>query len=323
MLAGAAYEAAPPRDETDALALIAAVQSAGQQLAAARPMAVSLAQISLPDLPDPPLARPEDAAILQSIAPLYLALELEQTGLLKAGSTLAGLYASGALRLAPGASADKLMQYHRDYERRLPTDDRHASYLRLFGTAPGDAAPYAAPNAVNTGFDEAMLALAEAMHHYANSSPLQGQTSTAQRQIRSAARRLAENLVMRGGGATGFIAEETLKQISMVITLFKAADIQAALGVRGLWEAVAQANAWGGAQPRRHALGVSASARNHLARARAGVALIGWLGERASDLFGVGLLRLQRGDPILAQGTAWLEGTLSLLTSQEDGSYGF
>ncbi|QGX99325.1 hypothetical protein EI983_14070 [Roseovarius faecimaris] len=323
MQAQAVYEAATVGEQADALALLSAVQAAGQQLALARPLAVSLAQISLPDLPDPPLARPEDAAILRSIAPLYLALELEQTGLLKAGSTLAGLYASGGLRLAPGASADLLMQYHRDYERRLPTDDRYASYLRLFGTAPKDAAPYAAPNAVNTGFDEAMLALAEAMHHYANTSPLHGQMTTAQRQIRNAARRLAENLVMRGGGATGFIAEETLKQISTVISLFKAPDIQAALGARGLWEAVAQANAWGGMQPRRHALGVSASARNHLARARAGVALIGWLGERAADLFGVGLLHLERNDPILAQGTAWLEATLSLLTSQEDGSYGF
>lgn len=308
--------------QAEAAALSAALHDAQQILLGLRPLALSLAQINLPDLPDPPLARPEDAAILKSIAPLYLALELEQTGLLKAGSTLAGLYASGGLRLPPGPSAQRLMAYHRDYERRLPTDDRYASYLRLFGSAPAQAVPYAAQNAVNQGFDEAMLALAEAMHRYVNATPLQLQPATAQREIRGAARRLAENLVMRGGGSTAYIAEETLNQIAQVIEMFKAQDVQAALGAQGLWAAVAQAKAWSALQPRRPAMGVGATARNHLARARAGVALITWLGDKAGDLFGVGVLPLDRSDPILLQGTAWLEATLSLLTAQEDGSYG-
>ncbi|MEM1237038.1 MAG: hypothetical protein AAGI10_08715 [Pseudomonadota bacterium] len=297
-------------------ALSEALDLAVETLSQARAGAVSLALIALPELPDAPLSRPEDAAILRAIAPLYLALEIEQTGLLRAGSTLAGLYASGALRLARGPSAENLMAFHRGYENRLPSDDRHASYLRLFGSAPVGAAPYATPGAVNTGFEEAMLALSEAMHRYANTSPLQLEPVSATNAIRSAARRLASDLVMRGGGATAFIAEETMKQLRDVIAILSAGDVKAALGARTIWQAVAAVEALQAGRPP-GLMVPSPSAQRHLERGRAGVAVVGWLADRASDLFGIGQLRLDRGDPILSQGTAWLEATLSLLTAQE------
>ncbi|MEO1533894.1 MAG: hypothetical protein AAFU72_17165, partial [Pseudomonadota bacterium] len=139
----APYQATGAAWDDDAAALVSALDLASGSLERARVGAVSLALIVLPDLPDAPLSRPEDAAILRAIAPLYLALEIEQTGLLRAGSVLAGLYATGAIRLARGESAENLMRFHRGYETRLPSDDRHASYLRLFGSAPPGAAPFA------------------------------------------------------------------------------------------------------------------------------------------------------------------------------------
>lgn len=319
--------AAPYPNETGGLetehgALETALHQAQAVLAHAHDCAVSLALIALPDLPDTPLSRVEDVAILRAIAPLYLALELEQTGLMKAGSILAGLYASGAIRLGQGQSAERLIRFHRGYEARLPSGDRHASYLRLFGSAPEGAAPFATVGAVNTGFEDAMLGLAEAMHRYANTSPLHLNPVAARNAIRSAARALASDLVLRGGGATAYIAAETLKQMQEVIGILSAPDVKAALGARTIWQAVSAVDALGSRRAPGHHLFEQNTARQHLQRGRAGVVLIEWLARHAADLFGVGQLRLDRDDPILSQGTTWLEATLSLLTAREtSGGY--
>jgi len=148
------------RTAQDGARLRQVLDHASGVLAASAVFSVSLGSIDLPELPEPPLAAAPDRAILQAVAPLYFAMEIECAGLTRALSALAGLYAAGALRLAPGPVAELLLHHHRSYEVRRPSDDRHAAYLRLFGTAPEGAVPFAAENAVNAGFDEAMLRLA-------------------------------------------------------------------------------------------------------------------------------------------------------------------
>ncbi len=306
----------PAGPERDAVRLSQSLYHAAELLAASVVYGVSMARIDLPELPDPPLAAAADKAILQAIAPLYFAMEIETAGLTRALSALAGLFAAGALRVTGGPSADLLMEHHRSYEARRPSDDRYATYLRLFGAAPAGAVPFATADAVNVGFDEAMLRLAEAMHRYANLGPLDLAPLAAQRDIRSAARMLGENLVMRGGGASHYMADEALSLISTATKVFQDPAVQGALGVRGLWEAAEAA--LGLARGGRMARGpVSTAARAHLERGRAGMMLLQWLADTAADLSGIGQLTIARDAAVLVQGTAWLEATLSLLSVQE------
>lgn len=304
----------------DVAALAAALADAGQSLAVVQALAVSLADIRLPDLPDPPLAAAEDVAALKSVAPLYLAMELEATGLTAAGSAAAGLFASGALALPPGPAAEALMRFHRGYERRLPRADRNAAYLRLFGSAPDGAAPFAAADAVNTAFEEHLLALAEAMHKFANTTPLVLAPVVARREVARAGLALGRNLVARAGGVTPYIAGETLAVISDVVALFQHAEIQQALGAQRFWEAVAAALALAAGQGRGGVAPLGAVAHARLARGRAGLKLITWLGESAGALAnGGGELELSPDAPVLAEGTSWLESTLSLLSQASGG----
>ncbi len=323
MMTGQAYPAAHPQGWSDGAGpLVAATAQAQTILSRAAVHAVMLTQITLPDLPDPPLAAGPDQSILRAVAPLYFAMEVESTGLTRALSALAGLYASGALRLPRGPQAELLMQHHRDYERRRPTDDRFAAYLRLFGTAPEGAVPFATEGAVNFEFEEAMLRLAEAMHRYANLTPLHLPPTVAQREIRTAARLLGENLVMRGGGASHYLAEEALLLISRATDVFKDRSVQAALAARSLWDAVeATLGLARGVRRRpRPGPGRTGVARAHLTRGRSGMILLEWLAEEAPRLTGLGQVAVARDAAILAQGTEWLEATLTLLSAQEVGT---
>jgi hypothetical protein len=306
----------PAGPERDGTRLSQSLYQAAELLAASVVYGVSMARIDLPALPDPPLAADADRAILQAIAPLYFAMEIETAGLTRALSALSELFAAGAFRIAGGPAADLLMEHHRSYEARRPSDDRYATYLRLFGTAPPGAVPFATADAVNTGFDEVMLRLAEAMHRYANLSPLELAPLAAQRDIRGAARQLGENLVMRGGGASHYLADEALALIGTATKVFREPVVQGALGVRGLWEAVETALALAvGRQVTRGS--VVTAARAHLERGRAGMTLLQWIADSAADLAGIGRLTIARDAAVLAQGTAWLEATLTLLSVQE------
>lgn len=274
-------------------------------------LAVTLGQINLPSLPDPPLSSPADQSVLRAVAPLYLAMELEIAGLTRALSAAAGLYMSGALRIDPGEVAETLLNHHRHYERRMPSQDRYAAYLRLFGTALSDALPFAVENSINAGFDEVMLRLAEAMHRFANLSPRELNAVAAQREIRAAARAVGESLVMRGGGTSHYLAEDAMTLLAIATDVFKNPQVQAAFGVRDFWSAVyAALNLSTGTRI------VPSVARNHLERGKAGMLLVEWIAQRASDIHGMGRLNIQRDDPILAQGTVWLEATFSLLSQR-------
>lgn len=312
-------------EETDVAALRASVAQASGLLRQAFTLAVSLDQIFLPDLPDAPLSAQADQSILQAIASLYLAMELESAGLLRALSAAAGLYMTGALRLGQGEVAKTLRDHHRNYENRTPTDDRYAAYLRLFGSAPEAAVPYATSDAVNTGLDENLLRLAEAMHRYANLSPANLTPLAAQREIRSAARLVGESLVMRGGGASHYLADEALGLIGTATSVFRDRALQQAFGARDLWGAAQAAlDLQSGGQRRSlFSAGLARRARAHLTRGKAGMMLIGWVAQEAPKLHGIGGMDIDRADPILPQGTAWLEATLSLLSMQEESGNAF
>lgn len=310
--------------EQDERQLLESLHHANTLVAAAQALAVSLDQISLPALPDPPLSHKADQAILKSVGPLYLAMEVERTGLTRALSEAAGLYMTGALRLGQTSkAAELLLDHHRNYERRQSSDDRFAAYLRLFGSAPEGAVPYATDNAVNTPFEDALLRLAEAMHRYANVSPRDLRPTTANREIRTAARLMGEALVMRGGGGALYLAREGLDLVGTATTVFSDRAVQSALGARDLWGAVNATLNLARGGPRRPWSGqhLGTRARAHLARGKSGMMLIEWVAQQAPQLHGIGAIQIPRDASILSHGTTWLQATLSILDAQEGSGH--
>lgn len=315
----------PPNDinGNDHLAMQSACSAAQCVLALAAPSVVALAQIDIPSLHDTLTVDVNDTAILRAVASLYFTMEIESTGLTKALSMLAGLYASGGLNLARGDAAQTLMQHHRGYETRRPSDDRYAAYLRLFGAAPQGAVPYAAGDAVNSGFETDMLQLTESMHRYANMSVLELSPTAGKREIRSGARQLMSGLLIRGGGASHYLAEEALELVQRATAIFGDPTVQAALGQRSFWNAVdatlrlSRGSSLAGAR----STAIVRLAQSHLVRGRSGMMLLNWIAENAAVASGVGAFELSRDAAILTEGTAWLQATFDLLSSQEASAH--
>ncbi len=295
---------------------------AQQCLGRSSPALVALALIDLPVLPDVQIADARDGEILHAVAPLYFAMEVEMTGLTAALSRVAGYYASGGLRLPRGPVASKLISHHREYETRRPSDDRYAAYLRLFGSAPEGAVPFAMQGGVNGAFDEDMLQLAEALHRYASLPATELSPNVARREIARAARSLAMTLLAHAGGATHYLADEALALIQRATDIFGDRSLQTALGSARFWDAVSASLSTGHGRPGFRDPSLTATARQHLARGRAGMILIEWVASQLSDLGGVSQLRLDRSDPVLTEGTRWLEATLDLLSQAEAMQHG-
>lgn len=106
------------------LRTLAQAMDAVRQLSARRAArAGALAELGDIDLPDT-APTTEDAQHLEVIAPLYLAHELEQAGLLRTGELVAGLFASGAITQPLGPSAQLIADFWRGRRERLAEAER-------------------------------------------------------------------------------------------------------------------------------------------------------------------------------------------------------
>ncbi len=296
---------------------------AGARTAAARAFANRAAPASrafflLPDLPPPAgLGGASDIAALEAAAPLYFAQELEAAGLLAAAEGLARLFAVGAINIGPGRAAELLSTFWRERHERSAPEERAAAYARLFGG--GGSIAYAGPDAVNAAFETLLLDLAEAMHRYRTAGPLERAAAAELTRISTAAATLAGNLVPRSGGAAVFVAEEVMEALAQATQIFKEREVQAALGSRGVWQAVRRAltmasggQGWSGYgnAPAPEALGPTGA---HFDRARSGLKLIGWLADTLPGLGGrLSPATLPRDAPILDEATLWMQASLAL-----------
>ena len=143
----------------------AAVALSLRLVAGVESFAASLAFAELGDIELPPEAgSPVDQASLQSVAPLYLAAELEAAGLLPAVELVAGLFASGALSPAVGPAAEKLASFWRGRQERFSAAERRAFFVRLFG---GESGPsLAGEGGSNRAFTPLMIDLTESIYQW-------------------------------------------------------------------------------------------------------------------------------------------------------------
>ena len=282
----------------DDRALDGALAEARRLVAQASGVAVALADIGI-ELPAPSVTE-ADAAQLRALAGLYLAAELEATGLVAAAEALASLAGAGGVPFALGAAAADVAAFWQARRERATADERAALFARLFGA---DTGVGSADHPGNDAFQTDMIELAEALYKLDELADRAWGGVAQQARVRRAAAALIDGLANAAGGLTVFMAEELVATLKAALAIFRHADLRAALRARDTWGAVAGAL--------RLARLPSSNTALHAQRARAGMTVIAWLAEAAPHLDRPQPL-VALDHPVIPAAVEWLEVSLRI-----------
>lgn len=267
------------------------VVDASRLVASAAGFALALDQIGI-DLPPLHAAR-VDQAQLRAIASLYLAAELENTGLISSVETLAGLVRTGALAVDVGAATPQLVRFWQERTHRATREEREHSFDSLFGMSAGES------------FIDAMLGLCEALYKMDESATNASYGGVSQQmRVRSAAARVLAQLLGQAGGITVFLAQEILQSLREAIAILKQPALLAALGARDIWSAIERID--------RIAHTPHNPARLYVQRGRAGMTVLAWLAEAAPLLERQSGALVQLDHPVIGAALDWMQAALAI-----------
>jgi hypothetical protein len=242
--------ATPARRIDPRLLRVLAQAVATVRRAAARSEALAeLGEIELPD--SAPTA--EDAQRLEVIAPLYLAHELEQAGLLRTAELVAGLFASGAVTQPLGPTAQLLADFWRTRRERLSAPEREQLFTQVFDPP---------------GFYPLMQALCNALANQLDNPP-RASDVRARVQLQEAADTLGGWLAPRAVGMASFAAQEIVTTLSQATHFLRDRLLQTAFGVHDLWGLLDTVGSTQGAGAGR--------IRDRVELGRQGATVLGWL----------------------------------------------
>jgi hypothetical protein len=259
-----------------------------------------LAELGDIELP-PSIAPAADRAHLQTVAPLYLAAELEAARLIPAVEMLAGIAISGGLPIDRGEAASLLVQFWQRRHTRFTTVERQAFFVRLFGTSSGPT--LAMEGGENTDFEPLMIDLAEALYQL-EPAPILGNRLRSDIPLRLAAQRLAANLIPRSGGMAAFAARDLLRTLAEALAILKQEPVQQALGARSVWAALHHLA--------RRYLQEEIDVSAHVTRGKAGLAMLAWLAEVLPHVEDGATALVAPDHPVVGEAAAWLQASLTL-----------
>lgn len=234
-----------------------------------RALARALADLGDIELPDSAPTE-EDARNLEVLAPLYLASELEQSGLLRTAELVAGLFASGAITQPLGPTAQLIAAFWQGRRERLNAEERATLFAQVF--EPADFYPQ-------------MLALCDALADTVDHPPRPGDVR-ARIVLEQAAGSLGAWLSPRVVGMAQFAATDIVTALSQATRFLRDRMLQGAFGVHDLWGLV-------GAVGRMQGQGAQQS-RDRVELGRHGAEVLQWLAR--------GVTRAYAFDPASAEG---------------------
>lgn len=301
----------PHHQPDESAALLAALGQATALAQRAHSSAVSLALEEYGDIDLPGLtpATAEDQAQLRSIAPLYLAAQLEESQLLPVVETLTALAVSGGLSFDLGPAASPIEAFWRERNDRFQESERRAIFGRLFGA--DDFTNAALESSLNQGFESLMIDLCESLYKLDEESFNEMSASPhAHFRVLVAARNITDNLLTRSGGITAFAAKEILTTIQAAVQILQQQSIQRGFGVRSLWPLVrAIASRYLQTRP---------NTSIYVTRGKAGLTILSWLADSLPQL-GEGGRLLTLEHPVIGSATEWLQASLTVREAQTGG----
>lgn len=269
--------------------LDAAVHRAGTLVAHAASFALALDQIGI-ELP-PVHAAQIDPAQLRAIASLYLASEMENTGLITSVEALAALTRSSAVNVDLGAANSLLVTWWQNRQQRATEDERSHSFANLFGVGAGGS------------FEETMLTLCEALYKLDESNGKYGGMNQQMR-VRTSATQLLTLLLQTAGGITVFLAQEILQSLREAIAILRHRDLLAAFGARDLWSAISRID--------RLAHTSHPDARLYVQRGKAGMTVLSWLADAAPHLEQSTGVLVNLDHPVIPAALEWMQAALAI-----------
>lgn len=267
---------------------------------------LALTELGDIDLPDTTPSSAEDQAQIRAIAPLYLAAQLEEAGLLSAVETISGLAVSGALQVNLGRAATLIQDFWQQRHERFHENERRALYARLFGADQSEHSgnsldPHAG---FNEAFENLMIDLAESLYKLDEATTRPDRVNLhAQNRLVIGARNLAENLLNKGGGMTAFAAQEILSTIQAAVQILQQPAVQHAFDSRSMWGAVRAIGL--------RYLHLDRESSSYVARGKSGLIVLSWLADSLPHL-GDRQPLATIDHPVIGAATEWLQASLAI-----------
>jgi hypothetical protein len=232
--------------------LAQAVETVRQARAHRHARAEGLAELGDIELPDSaPTA--QDAQHLEVIAPLYLAHELEQAGLLRTAELIAGLFASGSITQPLGPTAQLIAQFWKSRRERLSAAEREQLFAQIFEPQ---------------SFYPLMQALCDALADQLDSPPRASDVH-ARVALQEAADALGGWLAPHALGMASFAAQDIVQALTQATHFLRDRLLQTAFGVADFWGLLATVGSTAGTG--------AAQIRQHVELGREGAIVLAWL----------------------------------------------
>jgi len=236
----------------------------------------TLDDIELPDIS----ASTRDLTVLKPLAPLYLAFEMEQVGLLLMADKIAGLYASGAIKQSLGGVEKDILAFWSKRHERLSQQERMSILEQSFESR------VFYPQFLR--LCQALLALADN-----NTDQRSGEDIQEEISVDILLQQLREYFFSRPLGMISYASQDILSAISMALTFMKQALLQSAFGVNSLWDLLSISSE-----------NTNYANRQHAEMASAGMILLNWLAIPESGQ--IELMNVEKKQHLISASQRWL-----------------
>jgi hypothetical protein len=233
---------------------------------------------------DLPILAPEriQTEQIHLAAVMFWLMEIEKTALLQFVERLAERAIKGNLRLPITNSGSKLLVYYRNRNTRFTRQERMSFYNRMFKQSiPFDS---------NQNFYNSFTRLIKVLSDIGRKEVDQPMRSYVVR-LGVIARELLHFLAKRTQGIAGYAAKEIVTHVKQAREILQDPEIRLTFGNRTMWEII-----------RIHAkaiLGHDVNPYPCLNSAKAGLTILSWLGEHASNIQ-QGKIFLSKSSPVIS-----------------------
>ncbi|HSE34449.1 MAG TPA: hypothetical protein VLA93_22940 [Pyrinomonadaceae bacterium] len=203
---------------------------------------------------------------------IYPAAMLEELKFLQVVDRLAQLFQLGLLTVNRRSTGSSLYRYFKEAPLRLSETERRNLYATTIGASGG-----AEGAVVNREFNDLWLRFVSRVASFNREREIANDVAeTKDLALRRAARELAQNLSLHGGGMALYAAVDLQKQIAFGIKLLSDPDIASAYGARDLWQVVDQVATID--------LGGTQNSNRYRTMAVAGATIMSWLAANTAKL---------------------------------------
>jgi hypothetical protein len=224
------------------------------------------------DLPDLGARNEIVADNIRATQVLYTAAMLEELKVFQVVDRLTQLFQHGLLTVNRRTTGSSLYKYFKEAPLRLSESERRNLYSSAVG-APGGAEGVV----VNREFNDLWLRFVSRVATLNRQNQLvTSDSENKELALRRAARDLAQNLSLHGGGMALYAAVDLQQQIVFAAKLLSDPEITAAYGTRDMWQVVDQVATID--------LGGATNTHRYRTMATAGATVISWLAANTAKL---------------------------------------